>query len=77
MVHWGLSLKKKKFLQPYYDPEVHSASNRREYQGYLVRGNGGRFMVLTTLPLSYTDFLEILGSSNSSSPRVLSRPVMG
>jgi len=74
-----LSLQKQqtKSFRPYYDPEVHSASNRHEYLGFLVWGNGGRCMGLTNLPLSCTDCLEILGTSNSSSPRVLSSPVIG
>jgi len=32
---------------------------------------------LTTLPLSSADFLEILGASNSCSPKGLTRPEMG
>jgi len=32
---------------------------RNEYQKYVLRGKGGRWVGLTTLPLSYADFLEI------------------
>ena len=62
---------------PHYDPGVDSASNRNEYQGYLLGGKGGRSVVLETLPLSCADCLEILGASTSYSPKGLSAPVMG
>ena len=38
---------------------------------------GGRCVVLTTLPPSCADFLEILGASTSWKPQGLSRPVDG
>ena len=40
-------------------------------------GQGGRSVGLTTLPSSYADCLEILGSQNSWGPKGLSWPVMG
>jgi len=43
--------------------------NRNEYQGYLLEGKDGRCVKLITLPLSCADCLEILGSSNSWSPK--------
>jgi hypothetical protein len=39
-------------------PWVDSAPNRNEYQGYLLRGKGGRCVGLT-LTLSCADYLEI------------------
>jgi len=36
---------------------------------YLLEGKGGRCLVLTTLPHSCADFLEILGASTSGSPK--------
>jgi hypothetical protein len=52
-----------------------SASNRNEYQGYLLRCKGGRRLGLTLPPRS--DCLEILGASTSSSAKSLCRLVMG
>ena len=47
-------------------PLVEPASNRNEYQDYLLGGNGGRCLgLLTTLPPSCTNYLEILGASIS------------
>jgi hypothetical protein len=63
--------------RPMRIPKVDSASNRREYQGYLLGGKGGRCIGLTMLPPSCADCLEILNVSNSWSPNGLSRPVMG
>jgi len=34
-----------------------TASNRNEYQDYLLKGKGGQCVGLTTLPLSCADFL--------------------
>ena len=58
-------------------PVVDSASNRYEYQGYLLCGKGGRCVGLTTLPSSCTDCLEILETSTSWDPKGLSRPLQG
>jgi hypothetical protein len=63
-------------FRPHYGPEIDSASNRNEYQQYLLGGKGGRCIELTTLPPSCADCLEILGASTSWSPKGLSRPVM-
>jgi hypothetical protein len=52
-------------LRTLYDPGIQSASNRNQYQGYHMRGTGGRSVELKTLPLSFTDGLEILGFSTS------------
>jgi len=35
------------------------ASNRNEYQEYFVRGKGGRYVGLATLPPSCTECIEI------------------
>jgi hypothetical protein len=49
----------------------------RGISGGLGVGRGCQCVGLTTLPLSYVDFLEILGALTSWSPKGLSRPVMG
>ena len=54
-----------KFYRPHYGPGVHSACNRNEYQGYSLRGKGGRCAGPTTLPHSCADRLEILAASLS------------
>jgi len=36
---------------------------RLKYLGYLLGGKGGRYIGLTTLPLSCADCLEIMGAS--------------
>ena len=54
----------------------HSASNRNEYQEYLLGGKGSRRVWLTLSP-ACTEYLEILGASASCSPKDLTRPVMG
>jgi len=46
-------------FRPHYGPEIDSASNRNEYQEYFLGGKGGRWVGLTTLPLSYAHCLEI------------------
>jgi len=55
-------------FRPHYGLGVHSASNRNEYQEYLLGGCVG----LTTLPPSRANSLE-----NSGSPKGLSRLVKG
>jgi len=70
-------------LQPHYGSGVDAASNRKEYQGYLLGVNGGRCVGLATLSpqiifsLLHADCLEILGASTSWSPNGLSRLVWG
>jgi hypothetical protein len=59
----------------HYGSGIDSASNRNDYQGYLLQGKGGRCEGLTNLPSLYADFVEILGASTSWSPEGLSRPV--
>jgi hypothetical protein len=56
---------------------VESASNRNEYQGYLLGGKGGWCVGLITLSPSCANCLEILGVATSWSPKGSSRPVMG
>jgi hypothetical protein len=56
---------------------VGSTSKRKQYQGYLLGGKGGRFVELTTLPPWCSDGLEILGTSTSWSPKGPSRVVQG
>ena len=70
--HWNFSLTYS--FWPHYGPGVDSAS---EYQGYTLRGKGGRGLGLTNIPHSCADFLEILGASTSCNLKGLSRPVMG
>ena len=40
-------------------PGVDSVSNINQYQKYFLRGKGGRWVGLTTVPLSYANCLEI------------------
>jgi len=54
--HWNFSLIS---FRPHYGPGVDSASNRNEYQEYLLGGKGGRCVGLTTLPPLGADCLEI------------------
>jgi len=61
----------------HYGRRVDSASNRNEYQGYLLEGKVGRLVGLTTLPPSCADYLEILGSSISWNRKDRSGPLMG
>jgi hypothetical protein len=58
-----------KSFRPHYGPGVDSASNRNEYQEYLLGSKGGRCVGLTTLPLSC--------ASTCWNLHGLSRPVMG
>jgi len=67
-------------FRPHYGPGVESASNRNEYQGYLLgggEGKGCRCVGLITLPPSRGKCLEILGASTSWSPKGLHRPAVG
>jgi len=43
----------------HYGPGVNSASNRNEYQEYILWGKGSQCVGLTTLPPSCADCLEI------------------
>jgi hypothetical protein len=52
---------------------VDSASNRNEYQGYLLGCKCSRCIGLTTLPPSCANCLEILGASTSWNPQGLYR----
>jgi len=52
-----------------YGLGVYIASNRNEYQRYLLGCKGGQCIGLTTLSPSFADFLEILGASKSWSPK--------
>jgi len=40
-------------------PGVDSASHKNEYQEYFLKGEGGRYVGLRTLPPSYANCLEI------------------
>ena len=73
--HWNFSLTST--FRPYYGPEVDSSSNRSEYQEYFLGGKGGRWVGLTTLLPSCTDYLEILGISTFRSSNAQSRPAIG
>jgi len=46
-------------FRPHCGPGVDSASNRNEYQEYFLGGKGGRCVMLTTLPPSCCNCLEI------------------
>jgi hypothetical protein len=59
---------------PHYDPEVDSASNKNEYQGYLLAGKGGLCIGLKTLPHSCADCLQILAGSTSHSSQACPGP---
>jgi len=65
MFHWN----------PHYIPGVDSASKRNEYQKYFLGFKGGRWIGLTTLPLSYTDHVEIWKLQHPGSLKDLSRPL--
>lgn len=49
------------FMDFILPPGIDSAYKRNEYQGFLLRGKGGRSLELTTLPSSRTEGLDILG----------------
>ena len=49
---------------------------RNEYQAFSLEGKGGRYVELTSLPPSFADCVEILGTSTSWSTKGLFRPVM-
>ena len=61
----------------HYGPGANPFSNRNEYEGYLLGGQDGQCVGMTTLPSSHVDFLEILGASMSWSCKGLCMPVMG
>jgi hypothetical protein len=67
--HWDFSLTQS--FRPHYGPEVDLASNRNDYQGYLLGVKAAGAYV------SEPCHLEILGASNSWSPYGLSRHVKG
>jgi hypothetical protein len=73
--HWDFSLTYS--FRPRCGPGVDSASNKNDYQEYLLGGKSSRCVRLTTLPHSYADLLEILGASNSWRSKDLSRPLNG
>jgi len=52
-----------------------SISNRNEYQEYFLGGISGRYLRLTTLPLSCDECLEILGISTSRKTQGPARPL--
>ena len=55
--HWNFS--STPFFWPHCGPAVDAASNRNEYQEYLLGSKGGRCVGLTILPPSCADYLEI------------------
>ena len=72
--HWDFTLKA---FRPENDPRVDSASDRNEYQEYLLEVKGGPCVGLTTLPPSRADCVKILGALTAWNPKGLSRPLMG
>jgi hypothetical protein len=50
---------------------------KKKKKGTPPGGKGSRCVGLTNLPSSCADYLEILGSSTSWSPKNLSRPIYG
>jgi hypothetical protein len=54
-----------------------SASNRNEYQEYILEGKGGPCAELTIKPPSCTTCLQILRASTSWRPKGLSKPAQG
>jgi len=58
-------------FRPRYGPVVDLASNRYEYQRYLLAGKDGRCLGLTTLSSSCADCPEILEVLVSRSPKDL------
>jgi len=56
-------------FQPYCVPGVDPASNRNEYQEYLLRVKGCWYVWLTNLLLSCANWLEILGASTTWNPK--------
>jgi hypothetical protein len=69
---WNISLAQS--FQPHYDYGVDLPFNRNEYQGYLLRGKGGRCLGMTTLPPSCDESSRNSGSLNLLSPKGLFRP---
>jgi len=55
--HWNFSLTQS--FWTHYGTGVDPASNRNKYRECLLEGKGGQCVVLTTLPLSCADCLEI------------------
>jgi hypothetical protein len=58
-------------------PGIDSASNRSNYQRYILEGKGSRCVRQINLPPPSAECLEILGASTTWSPKGLSRPVCG
>ena len=56
---------------------VDSTSDRNEYQEYFLDGKGGRFVRLTTSPLSCADCLNIWAPQPPGTVRACSSPVQG
>jgi hypothetical protein len=56
---------------------IYSVSKRNDYQEYLLRGIGSRWVRPTIFSHSYADFLEILEASTSCIFNGLPKPVMG
>ena len=64
-------------FRSYYGPGVHLASNRNEYQEYLLGSKGGRCVGLTTLLSSCADCLEIWEPQAPRTLRTSNIPAQG
>ena len=73
--HWNFSFTKA--FRSKYGPGVDAASNRNEYQEYLLREQRRPPLRADNLVTFMPDFLGILVASVSASPKGLYRPVMG
>jgi hypothetical protein len=63
-------------FRPHYGPGVESASNRNEYQKYILGGKGGRYVDWQPCHLHVPIYLKS-GSLSLLEPSGLSRSVMG
>ena len=70
----GGSIPDSQSFRPHYGRGVYTTSNRNEYQEYFLGAKGGRCLVLTSLPRSCDDCLEILEPQPLRTPCACNRP---